>query len=32
MHGRTDYPLLFDRNYQAKAFVAELADIAEAKQ
>ncbi|MGX1642035.1 endo-1,4-beta-xylanase [Sphingobacterium sp. NPDC055431] len=26
--GRTDYPLLFDRNYQAKPFVRELVEMA----
>ncbi|WP_312398904.1 endo-1,4-beta-xylanase [Sphingobacterium sp.] len=26
--GRTDYPLLFDRNYRPKAFVADIIDIA----
>ncbi len=29
MKGRTDYPLLFDRNYQAKPFVNELISLAE---
>ena len=26
--GRTDYPLLFDRNYRPKSFVADIIDIA----
>jgi endo-1,4-beta-xylanase len=30
MKGRTDYPLLFDRNHQAKPFVAELLKSAQA--
>ena len=25
--GRTDYPLLFDRNYEAKPFVKELINL-----
>ncbi len=28
VRGRTDYPLLFDRNYQAKPFVRELVEMA----
>ncbi|WP_342806112.1 endo-1,4-beta-xylanase [Alteromonas sp. M12] len=28
MNGRTDYPLLFDRDYQAKAFVQDLVALA----
>lgn len=28
VRGRTDYPLLFDRNYQAKPFVRELIEMA----
>ncbi|MFA3793021.1 endo-1,4-beta-xylanase [Aliiglaciecola sp. SL4] len=28
MHGRTDYPLLFNRDYQAKAFVKDLVALA----
>ena len=30
MKGRTDYPLLFDRDYKAKPFVFDLIDIAQA--
>jgi len=29
IRGRTDYPLLFDRNYQAKPFVSDLISLAE---
>ena len=28
VRGRTDYPLLFDRNYQAKPFVREIIEMA----
>ncbi|MDR0694054.1 MAG: endo-1,4-beta-xylanase, partial [Prevotellaceae bacterium] len=28
MPGRTDYPLLFDRNYQAKPVVQEIIQLA----
>ena len=28
MHGRTDYPLLFDRQYKAKAIVQQIIDMA----
>ena len=31
VRGRTDYPLLFDRNYQAKPFVREIVEMAKAK-
>jgi endo-1,4-beta-xylanase len=30
IHGRTDYPLLFDRNYKAKPIVNEIIKLAEA--
>ncbi len=30
MHGRTDYPLLFDRNYNAKPIVCEIIKMADA--
>ncbi|MBF7071833.1 endo-1,4-beta-xylanase [Glaciecola sp. MH2013] len=31
MKGRTDYPLLFDRDYQPKWFVSDLIDLAQAQ-